>query len=191
MIAKYLELSTRHIKKETIEGLDPDKWPYSYRYKEGVFITVDELGYPDGLPEDLRLLIQYAKERDVWLIRLDCDAEEVEDLPTYEWEDNRMDKDITDVCKKLCDIRTNRAQEKHRQAAKNAQIMIRALQVRLGEVSLAELRDSVYDKDILREIEEQDLTVTESSIEKAVLEQEKKQLIEKWRLVNNWKGESL
>ena len=69
--------------------------------------------------------------------------------------------------------------------------MIRALQVRLGEVSLAELRDSVYDEDILQEIEEQNLTVAESSIEKAVLEQEKKQLIEKWRLVNNWKGEAL
>ena len=191
MIAKYLELSTRHIKKETIEGLGPDKWPYSYRYEEGVFITVDELGYPDGLPADLRLLIQYAKEHDVLLIRLDCDAEEVEDLLTYEWEDDRMDEDITDVCEKLCDIRTNRAKEKHRQAAKNAQIMIRALQVRLGEVSLAELRDSVYDEDILQEIEEQNLTVAESSIEKAVLEQEKKQLIEKWRLVNNWKGEAL
>lgn len=86
------------------------------------------------------MLIQYAKERDVWLIRLDCDAEEVEDLPTYEWEDERMDDDITDVCEKLCDIRTNWAKEKHRQAAKNAQIMIRALQVRLGEISLAELR---------------------------------------------------
>ena len=190
MIAKYLELSTRHIKKETIEGLGPDKWPYSYRYEEGVFITVDELGYPDGLPADLRLLIQYAKEHDVLLIRLDCDAEEVEDLPTYEWEDDRMDEDITDVCEKLCDIRTNRAKEKHRQAAKNAQIMIRALQVRLGEVSLAELRDSVYDEDILQEIEEQNLTVAESSIEKAVLEQEKKQLIEKWRL-NSRKGEAL
>ena len=46
MIAKYLELSTRHIKKETIEGLSPDKWPYSYRYEEGVFITVDELFHP-------------------------------------------------------------------------------------------------------------------------------------------------
>lgn len=191
MIAKYLELSTRHIKKETIEGLGPDKWPYSYRYEEGVFITGDELGYPDGLPADLRLLIQYAKEHDVLLIRLDCDAEEVEDLPTYEWEDERMDDDITDVCEKLCDIRTNLAKEKHRQAAKNAQIMIWALQVRLGEISLAELRDSVYDEDILQEIEEQDLTVAESSIEKAVLEQEKKQLIEKWRLVNNWKGEAL
>lgn len=190
MIAKYLELSTRHIKKETIEGLGPDKWPYSYRYEEGMFITVDELGYPDGLPADLRLLIQYAKERDVWLIRLDCDAEEVEDLPTYEWEDDRMDEDITDVCEKLCDIRTNWAKEKHRQAAKNAQIMIRTLQVRLGEISLAELRASVYDEDILQEIEEQDLTVAESSIEKAVLEQEKKQLIEKWRL-NNRKGEAL
>lgn len=68
--------------------------------------------------------------------------------------------------------------------------MIRTLQVRLGEISLAELRDSVYDEDILQEIEEQDLTVAESSIEKAVLEQEKKQLIEKWRL-NNRKGEAL
>ena len=101
-----------------------------------------------------------------------------------------MDDDITDVCEKLCDIRTNGAKEKHRQAAKNAQIMIRALQVRLGEISLAELRDSVYDEDILQEIEEQDLTVAESSIEKAVLEQEKKQLIEKLR-INNRKGEAL
>ena len=62
--------------------------------------------------------------------------------------------------------------------------------MRLGEISLAELRDSVYDEDILQEIEKQDLTVAESSIEKAVLEQEKKQLIEKWRL-NNRKGEAL
>ena len=68
--------------------------------------------------------------------------------------------------------------------------MIRTLQVRLGEISLAELRDSVYDEDILQEIEEQDLTVAESSIGKAVLGQEKKQLIEKWRL-NNRKGEAL
>ena len=110
---------------------------------------------------------------------------------TDEWGGERMDEEFTYGCEKLCDIRTNRAKEKHRQAAKNAQIMIRALQVCLGEVSLAELRDSVYDEDILQEIEKQNLTVAESSIEKAVLEQEKKQLIEKWRLVNNWKGEAL
>ena len=48
----------------------------------------------------------------------------------------------------------------------------------------------MYDEDILQEIEEQDLTVAESSIEKAVLEQEKKQLIEKLR-INNRKGEAL
>ena len=190
MIAKYLDISTRHLMPETIESLNPGRWPYSYRYNEGVFITVDELNYPDGLPEDLKILIQYAKEHDVWLIRLDCGAEEAEDLPTYEWEDDRMDEDITEICEKLCDIRTNWAKEEHRQAAKDAQVMIRALQVRLGEISIAELQDSLFDEDIIKEIREHDLMVAESSSNKELLKHIKKLFVEQCRILSILKGES-
>ena len=40
MIKRYLDICTSHLRKETLDGLQPDKWPYSYSYKEGVFITV-------------------------------------------------------------------------------------------------------------------------------------------------------
>lgn len=39
MIKRYLDICTSHLRKETLDGLQPDKWPYSYSYKEGVFIT--------------------------------------------------------------------------------------------------------------------------------------------------------
>lgn len=42
MIAKYADLSTAHLRVDTIENLDADTIPYSYEYEEGIFISVPE-----------------------------------------------------------------------------------------------------------------------------------------------------
>ena len=65
--------------------------PYSYDYKEGIFISVpdkDIMGKEiRNLPSDLVVLLEYAWENDVLLIRLDTDGEVVDDLPVYEWDE--------------------------------------------------------------------------------------------------------
>lgn len=87
MIAKYLDISTTHLTKETVDGLGPDKWPYSYPYEEGVFITVsdDDSTLMNQLPADLQTLLKYALDHNIQLLRLDRDAEEIGALPKYEW----------------------------------------------------------------------------------------------------------
>ena len=83
---RYLDICTSHLRQETLKGLQPDKWPYSYPYTEGVFITIcDDTGeWMANLPEDLQILIRYAWDHNIQLIRLDCDAEEIEELPRYD-----------------------------------------------------------------------------------------------------------
>lgn len=84
---RYLDISTSHLKKETLDGLQPDKWPYSYPYDAGVFITVcdDDDNFMVDLPKDLQILIKYAWNHNIQMIRLDRDAAEREELPRYDW----------------------------------------------------------------------------------------------------------
>lgn len=87
-VKKYLDISTNHLKEKTLNSLQPDKWPYSYPYEEGVFITVcdDDDNFMADLPEDLQILIRYAWDHDLQMIRLDRDAVASEALPQYNWE---------------------------------------------------------------------------------------------------------
>lgn len=87
-VKKYLDISTSHLKEKTLNSLQPDKWPYSYPYEEGVFITVcdDDDNFMANLPEDLQILIRYAWDHDLQMIRLDRDAVASEALPQYNWE---------------------------------------------------------------------------------------------------------
>lgn len=91
MLGKYLDISTSHLKEETLNSLSENKMPYSYDYKEGIFISVpdkDIIGKEiRNLPSDLVVLLEYAWENDVLLIRLDTDGEVVDDLPVYEWDE--------------------------------------------------------------------------------------------------------
>lgn len=86
-VKRYLDISTCHLSKETLDGLQPDKWPYSYPYDEGVFITVcdDDDNFMDNLPKDLQILIKYAWNNQIHMIRLDRDAVEIKELPRYDW----------------------------------------------------------------------------------------------------------
>ena len=64
--------------------------PYipTYVYEEGMFIIIPDNKYiPKEIkyPEDLMRLFDYAKSKECYVIRLDRDAEELNDLMTYEW----------------------------------------------------------------------------------------------------------
>lgn len=90
MIGKYLETCTNHLTSETVDALVKGNIPYAfaYSYEEGLFIIIpdieDELNDIER-PEDLESLFYYARIRGCSIIRLDRDAEELNDLRTYEW----------------------------------------------------------------------------------------------------------
>lgn len=90
MIAKYADLSTAHLRVDTIENLDADTIPYSYEYEEGIFISVpEEMDLEDDewtkdFPDDLLNLLEYAWKNECQLIRLDRDAEIIKELPVYQ-----------------------------------------------------------------------------------------------------------
>lgn len=84
---KYLDISTAHLTQGTFRKLNSMHLPYAYNYDEGVFITVpskNEIG-TIIMPDDLRIVLQYAWDNDIDLIRMDRDAEVCDDLPVYEW----------------------------------------------------------------------------------------------------------
>lgn len=91
MIGKYLDVCTSHLTKETIDNLVMDNIAQvvSYDYPEGMFLVVpdkfDYAAHEKGWPKDLCRLFEYAQHNEISVIWLDRDAEEIEDLPTYDW----------------------------------------------------------------------------------------------------------
>ena len=90
MIGKYLDCCTNHLTSETVDNLVMENIPYTtaYTYEEGMFIIVpDPFDDPEDLerPDDLEYLFQYARFRGCSIIRLDRDAEELDNLRTYSW----------------------------------------------------------------------------------------------------------
>lgn len=89
----YLDLSTGHLTKETMDNLSYDTgrhgWPAmsiaSYAY--GAFVTVPDFKEADcsNLPDDLRAVLRHAYDEGCELVRFDADGEERDDLPTFEW----------------------------------------------------------------------------------------------------------
>jgi len=85
-IYKMLTLSTAHINSTTAELLDQLQSPVVYNKSEyGWFIYLNYLKDDTNIPNDLAQVIQFAKDRGIALLCLDCDAETVDGLPTYEY----------------------------------------------------------------------------------------------------------
>lgn len=87
MESKYLDINMTHLTQETYELLDINHAPYSFRYDEGVFISVPENDDQEAFaefPRDLQLLLKYAWKNHARLIRLDWNAEVDVKLPVYE-----------------------------------------------------------------------------------------------------------
>jgi len=84
-IYKMLTLSTAHINSTTAELLDQLQPPVVYNKSEyGWFIYLNYLK-DTNIPNDLTQVIQFAKDRGITLLCLDCDAETVDELPIYEY----------------------------------------------------------------------------------------------------------
>lgn len=79
---KYLDLSTGHLLRRTIEDVGQPYMIAEYEY--GAFFYVPEEVEPDT-PEDLVRVLDYARANGCTLIRLDSDGGIIEDLPYYEW----------------------------------------------------------------------------------------------------------
>lgn len=98
MIATYLDLSTGHLRRETMDYLSNyDQgtccalgWPAMSiaPYMHGCFVTVpgemtDE--QMDALPSDLEEVLSYARSKQASVVRFDSDGDEIDDLHIYGW----------------------------------------------------------------------------------------------------------
>lgn len=98
MIAKYLDLSTCYLRKETMSTLSSAPHGLNQRlgwpamtiapYWRGAFVTVPSEMTDDqlnALPSDLEEVLSYARLQDAALVRFDADGDDHLDLPTYDW----------------------------------------------------------------------------------------------------------
>jgi hypothetical protein len=101
MIHTYLDLTTAHLSRETMDQLSNYEqgcavgmgWPAMSiaPYEYGAFVTVppddedEDRVAMDALPEDLACVLAHARKIGVYVVRFDADGDFLEDLPTYEW----------------------------------------------------------------------------------------------------------
>ena len=93
----YLDLSTCHVRQETMAALGVYEsgahdmgWPAMTiaSYECGAFITVpSEMSNEqmDALPSDLEEVLSWARAAGATLVRLNADGAIDPDLPTFEW----------------------------------------------------------------------------------------------------------
>lgn len=94
MIFPYLDLSTGHVSKATMDQLNrqgEENWPAMSiaPYTYGVFVTVPDASASqaslDELPYDLRAVVRFAQGLGVPLLRFDSDGEIVPGLTHAHW----------------------------------------------------------------------------------------------------------
>lgn len=97
-VMKMLTLSTAHISESTAKALEQDpetnelglavypkctgQEPDAERF--GWFIYLNR-EIDEGLPDDLKQALRYARDRDCQILCLDCDGPEEPELNTYDW----------------------------------------------------------------------------------------------------------
>lgn len=102
MIYTYLELSTGHLTRETLDALEAandkpawmvrEDWPAMTiaNYAYGVFITVPNLsdidvaGQVKTLPYELAGCLAHAHAKGIHLLRFDSEGDEIDGLPVFD-----------------------------------------------------------------------------------------------------------
>lgn len=88
---KILVLSTSHVTEETKDLLDSDlpldQWPVSGGpYGDyGWFMYAHEDPDDEKIPAELRVVFAFARANGCDNVLFDCDADQVDGLPTYDW----------------------------------------------------------------------------------------------------------
>ena len=88
-ISKMLTISMAHITEETDNELqhNPDKFEELFYYETGSEYIIWAMPHStlEDIPEDLKACLEFARQNDCQCLCLDCDGEEVPELPTYDW----------------------------------------------------------------------------------------------------------
>lgn len=86
-IMKVPVISTAHLRLETFRLLEfaSDWFTATYDEGGGLFIWVDEYADLDEAPEDLRIVMKWAREAGFDWLRFDNCGDDVPGLPTYDW----------------------------------------------------------------------------------------------------------
>ena len=84
-IEKCLDISTCHVKRETMNPASANKYCIT-EYEYGAFFYVPDLeDIEKDTPSDLRDVLQFAKDNNCYLVRLDSVGEVYDGLETYDW----------------------------------------------------------------------------------------------------------
>ena len=82
-IQKIMTLSTAHIKEQTAKFLDKSAYKKS---EYGWFLPIEDRSYDTTtIPEDLKKVIEFAKDHGCSWLCLDRDGPILDYLDTYEW----------------------------------------------------------------------------------------------------------
>lgn len=90
-VRNYLDASTAHISAETNEYLETVAGSNQIcltvaACEYGYFISVPpESEYDESVPDDLRNVLDFARDAGCFVLRLDADADKIDGLPTFNW----------------------------------------------------------------------------------------------------------
>lgn len=92
-IRSVLGLSTSHITLETSINIPRLQDLTAHPYAEGFFIFIPDDINSCELPSDLKKCMNFAKDHGCKWLNLDRDAEEIKELPIYDWEKSTHEAD--------------------------------------------------------------------------------------------------
>ena len=82
-IGNYLDISTNHITEKTLDSNDN---PYLLaEYDSGAIYWVPDED-DDMVPDDLKIVFDYARKSLCSLVRFDADGFQFPELPEYDWQ---------------------------------------------------------------------------------------------------------
>jgi hypothetical protein len=81
-ILKYLDLSTAHVRKGTMNPPNTTCLIAAYEYG-ALYYVPDEI--PAECPADLKAVLEYAATNECAMVRLDADADVVNGLEVFDW----------------------------------------------------------------------------------------------------------
>lgn len=84
----YLDLSTGHVSQATMEALEriPAEMGCSVAtHKHGAYLIVPPLPYSVAVPDDLKVVLDYARKEGFGLVSLDADGPFSDELPQFDW----------------------------------------------------------------------------------------------------------
>jgi len=95
-INKMLTISTGHISLETADRISAgdDDLPWILNWSEYGWLVLchDITGDDLDFPQDLQRCMDFARSRDCEWLRLDMDGDQIDELPVFDWQQERAEE---------------------------------------------------------------------------------------------------